>query len=75
MTITYRTPSHVFPQISEQQLSQIKEDQRRQKAALLSLSKDELIRKYEQVKATAVVLDIANKELNQNLDVAKIEPE
>ena len=75
MTITYSTPSPVYPQITEQQLSQIKEDQRRQKEALLSLSKDVLISKNEQVKATAVLLDIANNELNQDLDVAKIESE
>ena len=51
------------------------EDQRRQKVALLSMSKDELIPKYEKVKETAVVLDIENKQLKKDLDVAIMESE
>ena len=67
------TPA-VLSQISEQQSSQIKEDQRK-KEALLFKTKDEPIPKCKKVEATPTASDIENKELKQRLDVVKRESE
>ena len=67
--------SPVSSQVLKQQSSQIMEEQRREKEILLSMQKDELIPKYEEVKRTAIILEKENKDLRQQCNEAKKELE
>ena len=73
--IIYRTST--CPQLSQQHSSQLKEEQRKERCALFSVSKEEYIPKYkyDEMKMAADALDTAYKEQKQDFYATKSELE